>query len=380
MEISEPSNSMKFLPMRIADEITPAAASCKLERFDPAEEIPFWIFVMPKRHDASNPRRYPSMTTRPRERFMDIKALRYFIAAAQAGSITQAAHELRVAQPAVSRQLRKLEDELGARLLNRTAQGISLTRQGEHLLSQAAPVIQVLNRTRSEIRDWSREPSGPVSVALMPAVGSLVAPPLVERLRAEFPKLQLTLTEGLSTTIRDGVLDGRYDLGLFHAERQIPTLTISHLLNEPMFLIGPGREGARTARPAALKNLGRYPLLLPGPGHALRQMIDRLAEDHGVALDIRECVDSTSIIKRLVAAGLGYTVQCYSFVHEEVQRGELSIRPLNVDGLARNWSLAGLADRPGAGAVTAVAEIIREIAAELAASHQWRPPALRSAS
>jgi len=314
---------------------------------------------------------------------MDIKALRYFVATAQAGSITQAARELRVAQPAVSRQIRKLEDELGVRLLVRTAQGISLTRQGEHLLERAAPLIQVLNRTRSEIRDWSREPSGPVSVALMPAVGSLVAPPLVARLRAEYPKVQLTLTEGLSTTIRDGVLDGQFDLGLFHAEKQIPTLAITHLLNEPMFLIGPGHTGKDIGRPTrsvTLKTLGKVPLLLPGPGHSLRRMIDRLAEDHGIALDIRESVDSTSIIKRLVAAGLGYTVQCYSFVHEEVQRGELSIRPLNVDVLARNWSLAGLADRPGAGAMTAVAEIIRDIAAELAASHQWRPPTLRAAS
>ena len=305
---------------------------------------------------------------------MDVGALRYFIATAQFGSITQAAAHLHVAQPAVSRQIRKLERDLGVRLLQRTTRGVLLTEQGAHLLARAAPIVRALTETRSEVRNWDREPAGPVAVALMPAVGSLVAPILVRRLRDEHRKVELRLSEGLSASIGDGVMSGQFDLGLFHTDQTMPALAITHLLDEPMFLIGPGGEAGGTGRPVSIKDLPQYPLLLPGPPHTLRRMMERLAEDRGVALDIREPVDSTSIIKRLVAAGLGYTVQCYSFVHEEVQRGDLSIRRLDIESLARNWSLASRADRPRTSAASAVATIICEIADHLAKTHRWQPP------
>lgn len=305
---------------------------------------------------------------------MDITALRYFVATARLGSITKAAADLHVAQPAVSRQIRKLERDLGVKLLNRTSQGVSLTGQGDHLLARAAPIVQALHQTRTEVRNWDREAAGPVSVALMPAVGSLVAPRLVRRLREEFPKVQLRLSEGLSAFISNGVLTGEFDLGLFHADQDVPGLAMTHLLDEPMFLIGPGGAADCDISPLALSALPRYPLLLPGQPNSLRRMIDRLTEERGIALDIRETVDGTSIIKRLVAAGLGYTVQCYSFVHEEVQRGDLSIRPLTIEGFSRNWSLASLADRPAVCAVLAVASTIEEIAADLIETQHWHPP------
>ncbi len=309
---------------------------------------------------------------------MDLTALRYFVTTAEYGSITKAAAHLYVAQPAVSRQIRKLEQDLGVRLLNRTAQGVSLTGQGEHLYRRAGALLQGLSQTRTEVQNWGADPSGPVSVALMPAVGSLVAPPLVARLRDAYPKIQLHLAEGLSAFISDGVLDGRFDLGLFHADQDAAALDSALLLDEPMFLIGPSAgappKRKRRHQPLTAAELPKFPLLLPGPPNPLRRAIDRLAAESGLELDIRETVDSTSIIKRLVAAGLGFTVQCYSFVHEEVTRGDLSIRPLAIDGLSRNWTLASLAGRPPVSAVAAVAGLIRDIAAGLADTHHWGPP------
>lgn len=304
---------------------------------------------------------------------MDPTALRYFVTIARFGSITKAAAHLRVAQPAVSRQLRKLETSLGVRLLNRTAKGVSLTGPGEHLVARGEAMLRSMEKTRTEVQNWGRAPSGPVSVALMPAVGSLVAPDLVRTVRARYPKIELQLSEGLSAFISDGVLRGQFDLGLFHAGDETPALAARHLLNEPMFLIGPGASGPLPRRPLALKQLAGYPLLLPSRPNALRRMVERLAAEQGVVLDIRETIDGTSIIKRLVAAGLGYTVQCYSYVHEEVQRGDLCIRPLNVDELSRDWSLAWLSDYPLMPGAAAVAEIIGEIAARLAKTHRWRP-------
>ena len=310
---------------------------------------------------------------------MDNKALRYFVTTVQFGSITSAAAHMHVAQPAVSRQIRKLETDLGVRLLNRTAQGVSLTGPGEHLLARGESMLLLIDKIRTEVQNWGSEPSGPVSVALMPAVGSLVAPDLICAVRAHYPKVELRISEGLSAFISDGVLRGEFDLGLFHADEQMPSLSIEPLLTEPMFLIGPGgdvlgRNGTAVRRAISLKQLADYPLLLPSQPNALRRMIEQLAKEQGIKLDIRENIDSTSIIKRLVAAGLGYTVQCYSYVHEEVMRGDLSIRPLKVGELSRDWSLTSLADYPMMPAVSVVADIIGEIASGLAKTHRWRPP------
>lgn len=312
---------------------------------------------------------------------MDVKGLRYFVTAVRYGSVTQAAFHLHVAQPAVSRQLRKLERELGVRLLKRTAQGVSLTGPGERLMARAEAILQSLERVRTEIETWNREPSGPVSVALMPAVGSLVAPALVRTLRERYPKVSIRLSEGLSTFIADGVLRGQFDLGLFHADGEQPNLLVEHLLDEPMFLIGPGGENPPITRAIAINKLAEFPLFLPSITNPLRRMIDKVASKHGLSLDVRENVDSSSAMKGLILAGLGYTVQCYSYVHEEVQRGDVSIRLLKAGGLTRPWSLGCRADAPTVPAVIAVKAVIEEIAADLARTHHWHPPssALRGA-
>lgn len=306
---------------------------------------------------------------------MNLKALQYFHAAARYGSIAQAAAHLHVAQPAVSRLIRKLERDLGVRLLTRTAQGVSLTGEGDHLLARTAPILKLLDQTRAEVRNWDQEPAGPVSVALMPAVAPLVAPLLVHRVRDRHPKVLLSLSEGLGTVIADGVLTGQFDLGLFHADREVPSLAIAHLLDEPMFLIGPEADMDNARETIDLGELPSFPLLLPEAPNPMRRMIDRLTADRGLTLDIRETVNSTAMIKAMVAAGLGYTIQSYSFFHEETQQGTPRFRVMKIAGMSRNWSLARLEGRPVGGAVLAVAGIITGIARGFADTHYRQAPA-----
>ncbi len=306
---------------------------------------------------------------------MNLKALQYFHAAARYGSIAQAAAHLHVAQPAVSRLIRKLERDLGVRLLTRTAQGVSLTGEGDHLLARTAPILKLLDQTRAEVRNWDQEPAGPVSVALMPAVAPLVAPLLVHRVRDRHPKVLLSLSEGLGTVIADGVLTGQFDLGLFHADREVPSLAIAHLLDEPMFLIGPEADMDNARETIDLGELPNFPLLLPEAPNPMRRMIDRLTADRGLTLDIRETVNSTAMIKAMVAAGLGYTIQSYSFFHEETQQGTPRFRVMKIAGMSRNWSLARLEGRPVGGAVLAVAGIITDIARGFADTHYRQAPA-----
>jgi len=309
---------------------------------------------------------------------LDLKALRYFVTITQFGSITKAAAHLRVAQPALSRQVKKLETELGVQLLHRMAQGVRLTDPGKRLTESASRILHLMDKTRAEAKSWGDNPAGPVSVALMPSAGSMIAPSLVRKVRQRLPDVRLILSEGLTSYINEGLLNESFDLGIYHSGRNDPAFSARLLLSEPMFLVGsaaPDQPGPNDPmRLVSFKDLSSYPLLLPSRPNSLRLMIDRLASAHKIKLDIRETVNSASIIKHLVKAGLGYTIQSYSYVFEEVERGDLALWRLDIEGLSRDWSLACVLDRPQTPAAIAVGRIIEEIAAGLATVRQWQTP------
>lgn len=309
---------------------------------------------------------------------MDIRSLRYFVAAANLNSISRAANQLHVAQPALSRQIRKLEVELGTSLLSRDSTGVRLTEAGARLLEKSEGILRQLEQARAEVRASAADPRGPVSVAFMTAVASLIAPPLVMRMRERYPKVTLRISEGLTNAIVGGLLARKIDLGLIPAEPVDTALSSTPLLTEPMFLIGPGKfddtKNARTKGALTLRGLASYPLLLPSRGNVLRERIETLAKRNGITLDVREDVDSSAVIKHLVLSGLGYTIQCYSFVHEEVESGRLFVRPLRIPGLARQWSLARLRGQPQSLAGITTANIMLEIADELSRRKDWAQP------
>jgi LysR family transcriptional regulator, nitrogen assimilation regulatory protein len=307
---------------------------------------------------------------------MDIRSLRYFVAAASLNSISKAANHLHVAQPALSRQIRKLEKDLGTQLLCRGASGVQLTEAGARLFERGESILRQLEQASAEVRASGVDPHGPVSVALMPAVVSLIAPPLVMRMRERHPDVTLRISEGLTTFIVGGLLGKKFDMGLIPTQPRDMALSSTPLLTEPMFLIGPGKFKAKAGAESGVtpRQLARYPLLLPSRGNVLREQIESLAKRNGIALDIREDVDSSAVIKHLVVSGLGYTIQCYSFVHEEVERGQLFVRPLRIPGLARQWCLARLRGQPQSLASMTTANIMLEIAEELSRRKDWAAP------
>src|SRR5579862_4111163 len=150
---------------------------------------------------------------------MDIRSLRYFVTAATFKSISKAANHLHVAQPALSRQLRKLEKDLGVLLLRRDSRGVQLTEAGAWLLYNGESILRQVEQLTDEVRARGKDPSGRVSVALIPSVASLFAPLLVKRMRERHPAISLKLSEGLTTFIVGGLLQNKFDLGLIPAEQ-----------------------------------------------------------------------------------------------------------------------------------------------------------------
>ena len=296
---------------------------------------------------------------------MDFRALRYFVHAARFKSLSKAAGHLSVAQPAVSRQIRKLEDELGQVLLIRSPLGAELTASGAALLERAEVILRLAEDARIDLMTHDDNPGGRVTFAVTPAAGLLLVAPLIERMRAAYPRLKLRVVEGITQDIQEMLLKDEVDIGLLNDPVDHALISTELLYVEPLYAVGPGTErdggvACLSDERLALSDLEGLPMLLPDRQSALRVLVDSVTTEASVHLNLLEEVNSVAITKRLVERGLGYTISSFGYVNEEVRRGALAIVPVRSTELARRLTIARRSDRhPTRGTEVVIAQIRR---------------------
>ena len=173
---------------------------------------------------------------------MDTRALRYFQAVAEFGSYSHGAKVLRISQPAVSRQIRALEGELGRALFIRHSHGVSLTDAGRILLERTQSILRQFDQAQAEIRDGQDGPSGTITFAVPPAAGTVLVPPVLARFGAAYPNVFPKVAAGFSSYTHEWLLRGRVDLACLHDPTPQPGFVLTPLVNEEVFLVG--RRGA----------------------------------------------------------------------------------------------------------------------------------------
>ncbi|HEX5509631.1 MAG TPA: LysR family transcriptional regulator [Pseudolabrys sp.] len=261
---------------------------------------------------------------------MDLKEIRYFAQVARAGSFSRAADELRTAQPALSRKVRKLERELGIDLFIRHGRGVRLTNAGSVFLKNAEAIDQLVRRTGEQVRAQDTAVTGHAALGVPPAAGLLIAPTVVQRFQKDWPQVSLHVREGISTLLQEWVLDRRVDVAIVHNPPPLQALKAVPILTERMVLIGPGkRSGEKRPRESLrVRDLGDIPLIMPGLPHNNRRLLEQSAAQHGVRCKIVLEVDSVVLTKELVRKGLGYSLLTYSAVQDEVAHGEFRAYPI----------------------------------------------------
>lgn len=262
---------------------------------------------------------------------MNLKQLEYFVQVAELGSFSKAAMVLDIAQPALSRQVRSLETELRQQLFLRTGRGVTLTEAGKRLFDHSVAVLQLVTHAREDLGASRDEPVGRVTIGLPPSIGRQLTLPLIDRFKKQLPAARLAIVEGLSTHIVEWVTTGRIDIGLVYNPEAQPGLEITPLLQEPLGLVSRASKGKR--KPAALsplpmKELSRYPLIVPERVHAMRRLLETQAALAGIKLDIAWEVSSVPSIIDLVCAGYGHAVLTASGVAASARSGELVMRRL----------------------------------------------------
>ena len=262
---------------------------------------------------------------------MNLKQLEYFVQVAELGSFSKAAVVLDIAQPALSRQVRSLETELHQQLFLRNGRGVTLTDAGKRLFDHSVAVLQLMAHAREDLGASRDEPIGRVTIGLPPSMGRQLTLPLIDRFKKELPAARLAIVEGLSTHIVEWVTTGRIDIGLVYNPEAQPGLEITPLLQEQLGLVSHAPKGKRKRAalpPLPMKELSRYPLIVPERVHAMRRLLDTQAALAGIKLDIAWEVSSVPSIIDLVCAGYGYAVLTASGVAASARSGELVTRRL----------------------------------------------------
>lgn len=302
---------------------------------------------------------------------MTIRQLQYFLRIAELRSFSKAAAYLHVAQPALGLQVRKLEEELGVKLLNRHSRGVTPTEAGLLLRDHALVILRQVERAKLSVTDLAGPPRGKVAVGVTPTLNLILATQLVERCRNECPQVALSIVDAMSEDLMERVEADRLDIAYSYNPSAVRGLVCEPLVTEDLCLIGPGGDERSKRRTASISELSGLPLILTSATSGLRTIVEQAASAKNIDINTALEIDSVIATKEMVAKGIGYAILPLGAVKRDVEDGRLTARPFARPSLCRNMYLTYSASRPASNAATAVRKIMRDVVHENIESGGW---------
>jgi LysR family transcriptional regulator, nitrogen assimilation regulatory protein len=293
---------------------------------------------------------------------MDTRRLYSFVRVVDAGSITRAADLLHIAQPALSQQMTALESLFGQQLLSRSKQGVEPTEAGRVLYRHARVILRQLEQAQADVEVVGRELAGGVSVGLAPySTVNALAFPLLSAVRARYPRVLLHINENFGGVLSEALMTGRMDMALLYDSGPIRGVDFERLLTEELMVVAPDRIDLPGADDAVtMADLADVPLLLPGPTHTIRRVVDQAFAQAGAAANVVGEVESVPLMARAVRGGLGATVLPRSVAQRMIGGAELHQRHL-APALEVQVSLGTASGQTLSRAAEAVRELLREV-------------------
>jgi LysR family transcriptional regulator, nitrogen assimilation regulatory protein len=304
---------------------------------------------------------------------MELRQLRYFTRIVELGSVSKAAADLYVAQPALSKQIGALERELKTALLVRSTRGVTPTEAGTAFYAQAQSILRQIARLPDEVRSAAAAPSGLVAVGMPFSVSSLVAPALVAAARRALPDVRLSVTQGVSGALEGLLATGKLNLSLLY-ERARPARQIAErplIVEELCFVCrGPGKPSITLAEAA------RHPIILPGAANTTRQLVENAFAEAGLRLELSAEVDAPWTTRAMVAAGLGAAIMSRSGLYPESGMRGIVVQRLVRPSLTRALNLCTARGEALGRAASLVLELVGEVVRELVRGGRWQGAAL----
>jgi len=267
---------------------------------------------------------------------MDLNTLVTFIKVAEHLNITRAAEELFLSQPAVTKQIKALEAELGAELLIRGPRSLSLSPAGIAVLPLLRQTVDALAKARDIAQEADSPGRGHLTIAAGTAVMSYILPEVLASFKRRYPEADVTVLSGKTTEVVRMVDDGIAHVGLVTSEVSHRNLVVEPLFWDPLGIVAaPNRRQMQT-----LEDLAREPWLLFARGTGFRTFIDSVFAVEGIAPRVVMELESVEALKEMAAIGLGYTLVPLKAVRDYLREGRLLHLPVETKvRLARHNSL-----------------------------------------
>ncbi|MES2191092.1 MAG: LysR substrate-binding domain-containing protein [Pseudomonadota bacterium] len=308
---------------------------------------------------------------------MDLKQLEYFVRVAELGSFTRASIALDVAQPALSRQIRLLEVELHQSLLTRNGRGALPTEAGNLLLKHGRGILHQVEVAREELGAVRGALAGRVSIGLPPSLSRLITVPLTRAFRQQLPQAHLTLTEGFSVVMYEGLRVGNLDMSVLYNPEHSPEVEMTTLHSEELVLISkkddpatsspakkPARNAPRTREPISLAQVAALPLILPSRPNAFRILIEGEMVLIGRKPQISLEVDGLNAILSLVKEGMGHAVLPSYTLSNYDDTDLFTVRSIHSPRIMSQLMLVRSARRPSTETQKKAVEVVQTVLAE----------------
>lgn len=284
---------------------------------------------------------------------MELRSLQYFVRIAELGSITRAAAHLHLAQPALTRHVQRLEEELGVALFTRANRGVRPTEAGQRLLESALRILRDVERTGDEIRAQDAQPSGRIILGVTPTLCPVLVPELFADMRRNYPRVALKVVHAGMVRLEEFLIDGRVDVALLSELSRGRLIASTRLGEEEMVLVT--RPGMRRPGIVDADELSATPLVL---GDGLRAAMDGLLAGRGVTLNVEMEVNDHETMRLMVREGAAAAILPYSSVSRECARGLIEAHRLGAGGVFRTLALGVRIGRAASLAREAVARAL----------------------
>lgn len=259
------------------------------------------------------------------------RRLQVFHAVAKHLSFTRAADALFMTQPAVTFQIKQLEEQYSTRLFERRHGSISLTPAGELVLSYAERILALSDEMDTRLSEMTGEMRGPLLVGASTTIAEFMLPRVLGEFNALYPQVRARLIVANSESIETRVAEHTIDIGLIEAPAKVSGLT-SHICceDELRVICAPDYPlaGMKSVSP---KVLSEYEFISREPGSGTREITDAYFRSHGVSPDSLKMqmeLGSPEALKGVVSTGLGYAIVSRAVVEKELQLGDLVAIPL----------------------------------------------------
>ena len=290
---------------------------------------------------------------------LDLRQLRYFVAVAESGALSYAAQKLNIAQSAVSHHLAELEAKLNLSLVERHSRGVTLTPAGARLYERAKFIIGAVAKAEAEVRAFSEEARGPVSLGLSHTVTHIIAVTLMRSAKALLPQVMLGMVEAMSIPLATRLLAEELEIAVLYNPPEDARLDCLPILEEDLYFVGSPDLLSGRQDPINFNEILSYPLVMPHPTSTSRSLIESFYLRNRLPDRVME-FDSMYALNSALIEGIGCSVLSQATVRQALEEGALIGRRIISPEIKRTLYVATLRHRPMTRAASEVYKLVVE--------------------